>query len=43
MKRIETGLVGNEYIEIKEGAALGDELIISDISSIRKLDEIEIN
>ncbi len=42
-KEIKTGLLGNEYIEIKEGVSVGDELIISDISSFRKLEEIEIN
>jgi HlyD family secretion protein len=42
LREIETGLVGDEYIEIKEGAEVGDELIISDISSFRKLQEIEI-
>lgn len=42
LREIETGLIGDEYIEIKEGAEVGDELIISDISSIRKLQEIEI-
>lgn len=39
---IQTGLEGNEYMEIEKGAFVGDELIISDISSLRKLEEIEI-
>jgi HlyD family secretion protein len=43
LKNVKTGLSGNEYLEIEEGVELGDELIISDISSLRKLEEIEIN
>ncbi|MCK5705907.1 MAG: efflux RND transporter periplasmic adaptor subunit, partial [Cyclobacteriaceae bacterium] len=39
---IQTGLNGNEYMEIEKGASVGDELIISDISSLRKLEEVEI-
>lgn len=39
---IQTGLEGNEYMEIEKGAFVGDELIISDISSLRKLEEVEI-
>ena len=42
-REIQTGLDGNEYIEIEEGASVGDVLIISDISSLRKLEEVEIN
>lgn len=42
-REIKTGLDGNEYIEIEEGASAGDDLIISDISSLRKLEEVEIN
>ena len=42
LKEVITGLSGNEYYEIKEGAGLGDELIISDISSLRKLKEVEL-
>lgn len=37
-----TDLVGNDYFEIKDGAQVGDEIIISDISSLRKLQEIDI-
>lgn len=42
LREVETGLEGNEYVEIKEGVEVGDEIIISDISSLRKLKEIEI-
>jgi HlyD family secretion protein len=42
LREVKTGLEGNEYVEIKEGAEIGDEIIISDISSLRKLKEIEI-
>jgi len=42
LKEIKTGLSGNEYYEIEDGAELGDELIISDISSLRKLKEVEL-
>ena len=37
-----TDLEGNEYYEIKEGANAGDEIIISEVPSMRKLKEIEI-
>ena len=43
MTKIETGLEGNNYYEIKNGADSGDELIISDISSLRQLEEVELN
>ncbi len=43
LKKVRTGLSGNDYLEIEDGVELGDELIISDISSLRKLKEIEIN
>ncbi|MCK5705177.1 MAG: efflux RND transporter periplasmic adaptor subunit, partial [Cyclobacteriaceae bacterium] len=42
LQEVKTGISGNEYFEIKEGVKRGDVLIISDISSIRKLQEIEI-
>ena len=42
LKEIKTGLAGGEYFEIKEGAKPGDELIISDISSVRKLKKVEL-
>ena len=41
-REIKTGLEGNEYMEIEDGASAGEELIISDISSLRKLEEVEI-
>lgn len=43
LRVVRTGLSGNDYLEIKDGVELGDELIISDISSLRNLKEIEIN
>ena len=42
LKEVKTGLSGTEYYEIEEGAKPGDELIISDISSFRKLKEVEL-
>jgi HlyD family secretion protein len=42
LRDVKTDLSGNEYLEIKSGAEIGDEIIISDISSLRKLKEIEI-
>ncbi len=42
LKEVETGLSGSEYYEIREGAKPGDELIISDISSLRQLKEVEL-
>ncbi len=43
LRELKTGLSGNEYFEIEEGAKPGDELIISDISSLRKLEEVDLN
>jgi HlyD family secretion protein len=40
---IETGLKGDEYCEIRSGIEVGDQIVTSDISSIRKLEEIVIN
>lgn len=42
LRKLKTGLEGNEYVEIIDGASSGDELIISDNSSMRKLEEVEI-
>ena len=42
LKKIKTGLSGSEYFEIEDGVEQGDELIISDISSLRKLQEVEL-
>ena len=39
---LKTGLIGDEYIEILEGAKEGNELIISDIPALRKLEEIDL-
>ncbi len=42
LQPVRIGLVGDDYIEIAEGAEPGDEIIISDISSLRKLKEVEL-
>ncbi len=42
LRTVKTGLSGNEYYEIEEGANDGDEIIISDISSLRKLEEVDL-
>ena len=42
LTQMSTGLRGDEFYEIKDGAAPGDEIIVSDISALRKLEEIEI-
>lgn len=41
-KRITTGLKGSECIEIISGAKEGDQMIISDISVFRNIEEIDI-
>ena len=41
--KVKTGLNGNDFYEIEEGASAGDELIISNNASFRKLQEIELN
>ena len=41
-RTVETGLDGDEYIEIKSGLSAGDRVIISDIASLRRINEIEI-
>lgn len=42
LQQITSGLVGDKFIEIKDGASPGDEIIISDISSLRKLKEVDL-
>ena len=42
LNTIKTGLKGNNFFEIEEGAAVGDELIISNNPSFRKLQKIEL-
>lgn len=42
LRTVKTGLSGNEYYEIEKGANDGDEIIISDISSLRKLEEVDL-
>ncbi len=42
LKEITTDLSGDNYLEIKEGAELGDQIVISGTSSLRKLKEIDI-
>jgi len=41
-REIRTGLIGMDYIEIMSGVEEGDRLVISDVSSIRHLKEVEI-
>ncbi len=43
LSTIETGLKGDEYIEIISGAQVGDKIIISDITPLRKVNEVEIH
>ena len=43
LKKVRTGLSGNDFYEIEEGADAGDKLIISSNASFRKLQEIELN
>jgi HlyD family secretion protein len=39
---LETGLKGDEYVEVRNGADHGDQVIVSDIGAIRRLQEVEI-
>jgi HlyD family secretion protein len=41
-KEIQLGLIGEQYIEIKSGVNNGDEVIISDVASIRRKNTIEL-
>jgi HlyD family secretion protein len=41
-RTIETGLVGDGFVEIKSGLSEGERVIISDIASFHRIDEIEI-
>ena len=42
MREVETGLKGFEFVELKEGAKIGDEIIVSDISSFRRKKTIDL-
>lgn len=42
LREVTTKLAGDEYLQIVGGAEAGDEIVISDISSLRKLKEIDI-
>ncbi len=42
-KEIECGLDGYEFIEIKSGLSEGEEVIISDLSSLRRKNTIDLN
>lgn len=42
LKRVTTGITGDEHFEILDGINQGDELIISVIPSLRKLQEVEL-
>ena len=39
---ISTGLFNMEYVEILDGLQAGDEIVISDISSVQSMEEVEI-
>lgn len=41
--RVETGLVGTDYIEILSGLDKGDRVIISDVSAFRRRKEVDFN
>ena len=41
--RIETGLIGTDYIEVKSGLEEGDRIITSDISAFRHRKEVDFN
>ncbi len=43
LREVETGLKGFEYIELTSGAKMGDEIIISDISALRRKKAIDIH
>jgi HlyD family secretion protein len=42
-RKILTGLKTEEFVEVVEGLTEGDRVILSDISSIQDLDELELN
>jgi len=41
-QNIETGMKGMEYVEIRSGLSSGDEIIISDVASFRRINEIDL-
>jgi HlyD family secretion protein len=41
-RMVETGLAGDEYIEIISGLSDGEQVIISEVASFRRMNEIEI-
>ena len=41
-RRIQTGLMGDNYLEIRSGVEPGDQLIISDVTLFRNRDKVEI-
>jgi HlyD family secretion protein len=43
LKKFETGLIGDQYVEIRSGLTLGDTIIISDVSFFRKKNEVTLN
>ena len=40
LTKLETGLIGDNYIEVRSGLSPGDTIIISDVSSFRKKQEV---
>jgi len=42
LKELETGLIGDHYVEVRSGLNIGDTVIISDVSSFRKKSEVTL-
>jgi len=42
LKELETGLIGDQYLEVRSGLTIGDTVIISDVSSFRKKSEVTL-
>jgi HlyD family secretion protein len=43
LKELETGLIGDQYVEVRSGLSIGDTVIISDVSFFRKKNEVTLN
>jgi HlyD family secretion protein len=41
--RVETGLIGTDYVEIRSGLDQGDRVITSDVSAFRHRKEVDFN
>jgi HlyD family secretion protein len=42
LKELETGLIGDQYVEVRSGLSIGDTVIISDVSPFRKKSEVTL-